>query len=63
MKSLFLALLIVSLVIILAVVGQTVNDKSLVLYFPFDEGSGNTAQDKSGNKKIRNAVSMLYKMP
>ncbi|MBC8460786.1 MAG: LamG domain-containing protein [Deltaproteobacteria bacterium] len=50
MRYLVLALLIASFVFLLSSVGQAIkDDESLVLYFPFDEGTGGTAKDESGN--------------
>jgi len=51
MKHLILVLLVASFVVLLSAVEQAIeDDESLVLYFPFDEGTGNTVPDKSGYK-------------
>lgn len=51
MKTLIFDLLVASFVFLFLANAQAINnDKALVLYFSFDEGSGNTTQDKSGNK-------------
>ena len=51
MKHLILVLLVASFVVLLSAVGQAIkDDESLVLYFPFDEGTGDTVPDKSGYK-------------
>lgn len=48
MKALSLHLTIVILVVGVPLVGKAVDD-SLVLFFPFEEGQGNTTGDKSGH--------------
>ena len=50
MKSLILALLVGTIVLIFPFIGRAIQrDDSLKLYFPFEEGAGKVAQDKSGN--------------
>jgi len=50
MKSLILALLVGTIVLILPSVGRAIQgDDSLKLYLPFEEGTGKVAKDKSGN--------------
>jgi len=50
MRSLLSALFVVSFVFLLSSIGQAIkNDGSLVLYFSFDERTGDIARDKSGN--------------
>ena len=49
MRSLLSALFVVSFVFLLSAVGQAIDDESLVLYFPFDERTGDIARDPSGN--------------
>ena len=48
MKNLLLNLMIVVLFVGFPIVGKAV-DESLVLYFPFEEGEGDTTEDKSGH--------------
>ena len=49
MKTLFFALFVASFVFLLSSIGQSIDDGSLVLYLAFDEGTGDTTQDQSGN--------------
>lgn len=49
MKPLFLILLVASLLVMLSPLGKAIQDKSLVLYLPFDEENEGKALDKSGN--------------
>ena len=50
MRFLFLVLLVASFVFLISSVEQAMKDESLVLYFPFDEGTGNTTKDLNGNE-------------
>jgi hypothetical protein len=49
MKTLFFALFVASFVFLLSSIGQAIDDESLVLYLPFNEGTGDITQDQSGN--------------
>jgi hypothetical protein len=49
MKNKILWLLLISLLAFSASPSMAVQEESLVLYFPFDEGEGDTANDASGN--------------
>ena len=48
MKTLFFSLLVASLLVMFSPLGEAIGDKSLVLYFSFDEGKGNVVEDLSG---------------
>jgi hypothetical protein len=47
-RALGIGLLLVSLSLLFCDIGQTQVKDNLVLYFPFDEGEGDTVEDKSG---------------
>ena len=50
MKSMILALLVITIVLVSPFVGKAIQgDDSLKLYLPFEEGTGKVAKDKSGN--------------
>lgn len=49
MKPLMFGLFVASFVFLLSSIGQAIDDESLVLYLPFNEGTGDITQDQSGN--------------
>jgi len=49
MKTLFLSLLAASLFVMFSPVGKAIQDKSLLLYLPLDEGKGDVIKDQSPN--------------
>lgn len=49
MRRFVIGLVLTGLSILLCNIGETAVKDSLVLYFPFDEGKGDTVEDKSGN--------------
>ena len=50
-RTLFLRLVIIGFVLAFSNSSEAIEDKSLVLYCPFEEGSGNETLDKTGNNK------------
>ena len=48
MRTLLFSLLVASLLVMFSPSGEAIRDKSLVLYFSFDEGKGNVVEDLSG---------------
>lgn len=51
MRTLFLSLVIIGFVLALSNSSEAIKEKSLVLYCPFEEGSGKETLDKTGNNK------------
>ena len=47
MKNLVVALTVARLMLCLCAILQAVEDKSLVLYFDFEDGGGKTVKDRS----------------